>query len=225
VLLAGVDWLDDTLLDSQRSWLGEWPRGRRLTWKSIPKRARELGIRVRGHFAGEPGLPDAQAVRRAIAFVRFLINELDAIVLIRDTDDQKERRLGLEQARTTDTSGSPIVLGVAIPERESWVISGFEPKNDKEAEWLKSETRRLGWNPCIRSQDLSAAKDDTALRSPKRVLAVLTESDWKRQRDCWLSTDLDTLETRGRKNGLEKYLKEVRFHLLPLITGYESPSR
>ena len=68
VLLADIAWLDQTLLDSQREWIAEDRTGARLTWKAIPSRAREIGIRVRGFFDGAPGLPDAQAARRAVAY-------------------------------------------------------------------------------------------------------------------------------------------------------------
>ena len=65
VLIAQIDWLNDTLLESQRHWIGEEPSEGHLTWKSIPRRARNLGLRVHGHFEGEPGLADARAARPA----------------------------------------------------------------------------------------------------------------------------------------------------------------
>jgi hypothetical protein len=74
VLLAEIPWIDELLheppcpvLDAQRQWISEDPPGEPLKWTSIANRARELGIRVHGHFNGEPGLPDAQAARRALA--------------------------------------------------------------------------------------------------------------------------------------------------------------
>jgi hypothetical protein len=130
VLVAGIDWLDETLLDSQREWLGQEPTGSQLAWKAIPRRARELGIRARGFFDGKPGLADAQAARRAIAYVRRCFEVVDAILLIRDMDDQRERRQGLEQARASASAAIKIVIGMAIVERESWLLSGFEPEND-----------------------------------------------------------------------------------------------
>ncbi len=69
VLTSEIDWLDETLLDSQREWIGEDQPGGRLTWSSIPSRANELGIRVHGHFDSNPALPDARAARRALAYV------------------------------------------------------------------------------------------------------------------------------------------------------------
>jgi hypothetical protein len=218
VLLDKIDWLEEELLQYQRQWIGEEPPGSRLTWKSIPGRAREAGIRVHGHFNGEPGLPDAHAARRAIAYVLSRLGDVDAILLIRDVDDQGERQHGLEQARAVYASECTIILGVAICERECWVICGFEPANDQEEELLASEVQKLGWNPCLASYQLTAGKDDLALRSPKRVLNVLTGGDGDREGDCWRLTPLNVLIERGQHNGLAAFLEEVRVRLVPLIT-------
>jgi hypothetical protein len=224
-LVADIDWLDEALLEFQRQWIGEHPPGSRLTWKSIPTRARELGIRVRGHFLDdEPGLPDAKAARRAIAYLLNQFEQVDAILLIRDTDNQLERRDGLEQARTVYSSVVRIVLGVAIPERECWVISGFDPDDNDEQQKLASETKKLGSNPCLHSHTLTAGRDDQALRSPKRVLSALTNGDWDRERKCWQTTPLSVLDTRGQNNGLAGYLKEIRDLVVPLISGREGRS-
>jgi hypothetical protein len=219
VLVATVDWMDETLLDSQRQWLREDRSGERLAWRSIPRMAREVGIRVQGHFGGEPAMPDAHAARRAIAFILHQFDAVDAILLIRDLDDQAERRIGLEQARRAYAASTTIVIGVAIVERESWVISGFDPANQDERDALAEETRNLGFNPCLRSHELTAGKDNRAKKSPKRVLAVLTDNSWERQRACWQTTPLAVLEERGLANGLTDFLEEVRRYLAPLITG------
>lgn len=220
LLVEQVEWLDETMLASQRQWIGEQPVAHRLTWKSMRQRAHKLGIRVHGHSEGQPGLPDARAARRAIAVARREVGDLDAILLIRDADDQYARKHGLEQARTADNSGCVIVIGVAVCERECWVITGFVAKDPRETEQLKAETQKLGWNPCHQSEELTAVKDDSALKSPKRLLAVLTNSDWRRQQECWSVTPLDTLRDRGGSNGLNDYLGEIQTHLVPLITGH-----
>src|SRR5438105_2065273 len=84
-------------LADQREWIGTVPVDRRLTWKAIPDLAREIGIKAHGHFDGKPGEADAAAARRAILYLKAAIADLNAIVLIRDQDDQPERRIGLEQ--------------------------------------------------------------------------------------------------------------------------------
>lgn len=219
VLTTEIDWLDESLLDSQRRWIGEDQPGEPLTWRSIPGRARELGIRVHGHFNGEPGLADARAARRAIAYVLQRHEEVDAILLIRDRDDQAERRDGLDQGRALFSSRTRVVVGLAIPERECWVLSGFEPKDEVERELLEEEIRHLGFHPCRESHQLTACKDDQAKRSPKRLHAKLIGGERDRERECWQVTALSVLAERGAENGLRDYLQEVKELLVPLITG------
>lgn len=219
ILLEQVRWLEESTLEHQRNWIGDTPLGNPLTWKSIPSLARSLGIHVHGHFDGDPALPDARAVRRAIAYVQHQLSPVGAILLIRDSDDQSQRRGGLEQARAADSEECGIVIGVAIIERESWVVSGFQAQNVAEAERLNVESQKLGWDPCLNSHQLTAGKDDGALRSPKRVVASLVGTDWERQRECWTATPLSTLRERGVENGLADYLAEIANRLVPIITG------
>ena len=138
---------------------------------------------------------------------------------MRDQDKEPERRHGLEQARRQDQSGIPIVVGLAIVERECWLISGFEPLNQDETIRLEAERQRLGFDPCLRSHELTACKDDTATRSPKRVLRALSEGSIDREHHCTWVTSLNVLQARGEENGLTKYLSEIRDKLGPLISG------
>lgn len=221
VLVAEIGWMEEGLLDSQRQWVGEDSPGCQLAWTSVAHGARSLGIRAQGHFNGEPGLADARAARRAILYVLHRFEVVDAILLIRDMDDQDERRQGLEQARGADRSGKTIIIGVADSERECWVISGFVPENETEAQMVQKETQRLGTNPCLNSHELTACKRDYELRSPKRVLKVLTSDNWDRQLKCWRVTALKRLGDRGQANGLAEYLTETRQRLVPLVSGRE----
>jgi hypothetical protein len=217
VLVEAVDWLEEDLLAHQREWLGETAGGERFTWTGIKELARDAGIRVHGHFEGEPGLPDAAAARRAILFLLRTVPDMSAIVLIRDQDDQPERLAGLEQARRQDHSGTVIVVGLAIVERECWVVCGFEPQDEGESSRLETERRTLGFDPRLRSHDLTACKNDQAIHSPKRVLRQLAGGDGDRERRCWAEVPLEVLRERGRANGLAAYLEEVRHRLAPLI--------
>lgn len=210
VLIEQVPWLDEALLDTQRRWIREESPDRPFTWKSIPERAREAGIHVRGHFAGEPGLPDARAARRAIAYILHRMHDIDAIVLIRDADNQSERVAGLEQARREHASECQIVLGVAVCARECWVICGFLAGDESERRQLASQRQLLGTDPSLRSEGISR---------PKRVLQSLTGGDWDRERACWTVTPLALLRERGGQNGLAAYLGEVEGRLVPLLTS------
>jgi len=97
-------------------------------------------------------------------------------------------------------------------------LCGFEPKDEEERGRLQAECQLLGLDPRERAQEL-AARDETAKKSTKRVLAALTEGDWDRQAECWQTTSLETLKTRGAHNGLVDYLSEVDAILAPLIAG------
>jgi hypothetical protein len=188
-----------------------------LTWKRVKYLALEAGIDAIGFFDGEPAEPDARAGRRAILYLRYARPDLAGVLLIRDQDDQPERRAGLEQARRQEIGRLPVVVGLAVVERESWVISGFEPQDDVETSLLAAECLTLGFDPRLRSHELTACKADNAPRSTKRVLRVLCGGDADRERRCWRETMLATLRDRGADNGLEAFLDEVRNELARLI--------
>jgi hypothetical protein len=216
-LIDAISWLDEDLMGNQRGWVGHSEAGDRLTWKQLKRLALEAGVTPMGHFGGEPAFPDARAARRAIAYLLKELPELSAILLIRDQDDQPDRRDGLNQARREDHSGVPVVVGLAIVEREAWVISGFDPVDEPERTRHSAERDALGYDPCTRSHELTACKNDSAKRSPKRVLGVLCGNDRDRERRCWTEAPLELLRERGSGNGLALYLQEVRDLLAPLI--------
>ena len=221
VLCEAIDWLDVDLLTHQRTWLGEAATGHRFTWKAMKQLAQRADIRAHGHFDDNPALSDAGAGRRAILVLRNAFPDLDAILLIRDQDNDPERRHGLEQARSQGHGGIVIVVGLAIVEREAWLLSGYEPLDKTETARLEAERTRLGFDPRMRSHELTACKDDRAKRSPKRVLRELSGGDWERECRCWRETDLPTLRERGGENGLAIYIKEVEERLVGLI-GHRS---
>jgi len=217
-LVDAIEWLDEEGLEYQRTWLQSSPTGEPLTWKKLKQLARDAGLYPSGFIDGEPAQPDANAARRAIGYLVKVYPALAGIVLIRDQDDQPERRRGLEQARDDHDGQEPIVIGLAVVERESWVLAGFDPADDDDEETARhaAERRTLGFDPRMRSEELTACKDDAAPRSPKRVLAVLCPTA-KREARCWRETPLATLRARGTNNGLAAYLDEVRARLAPLI--------
>ena len=229
VLIAAFDWLEPDGVEHQRRWVGEH-KGDSLTWKRTKTLALEKGITFAGSFEGEEAEADAYAARRAIRLVRYLYPDLNGIMLVRDQDDQVTRRAGLEQARreerrqrahqagvAIDDLPHPLVIGLAIFERESWVIAGFDPLDDAETARLAQERQNLGFDPRHRSHELTACKDDRAKRSPKRVLKSLGGGNGDREQRCWQETALDMLKDRGASNGLASFLDEVRERFAPLI--------
>ena len=67
---------------------------------------------------------------------------------------------------------------------------------------LRGDRRSSGPILVYGSHELTACKNDHAKRSPKRVLKVLTDDDWERQKECWRVTPLAVLKDRGKDNGL-----------------------
>lgn len=153
---------------------------------------------------------------RAIRYIQLHFPQVDAVVLIRDQDNQPERLKGLDQARKSIIA-LPVVIGLAVTERECWILNGFECQDEGERECLAAERQTLGFDPRLRSEDLTAGGDDFAPKSPKRVCRVLTGNVDERRKACWRATGLDVLRKRGAANGLANYLSEIKKHLAPLI--------
>lgn len=222
ILVDCIDWLreEPALLQYQREWFTEF-EGRQFRWDSIDDIGREMNIRVRGYEDGEKNHPDFKAAVRALQVIRNLFDDVAAVVLIRDADDQSDREDGLKQARDRykdKPEFSKVVIGCAKTKRECWVLSGFVPCNDSEIKRLAEERQCLGFNPVEKSHELTAKHSETSdKRSAKRVLTKLTKSDFQREEECWTKTPLDKLRANGETNGLSAYLKEVEDILVPLV--------
>ena len=221
-LVEAIDWLDEDQLPYFRTWERSDNRGYLLTWKNIKKSALRAGIAAQGLFGDVPGGPDATAARRAIGYLVEVFLELDGILIVRDQDDQPERRFGLEQARAEVAGQLSIAIAFAVIERECWVVSGFDPEDTREAEILAAEIRTLGFDPRERSHELTSGKDDTALRSPKRVLRQFSGGDRSRERRCWSKPPLERLRERGKHNGLADFLDDIHAVFAPLL-GHIAP--
>jgi len=214
VLFESVMWLRDQNFDDCRVWHSETVTGRALTWAGIKKLSSDAKIRGHGHFRprgsgpNEPGANDAKSARKAILFVLKEFPGIDAIVLIRDQDNYRDRRLGFAQARDEVHSTIPVVVSLAVLMREAWVLSGFNPESDEELARLQAARQRLGLDPRTRSHEV---------RDPKLALRELTAGDPERERQCWVSTPLDTLRERGTDNGLTDFLADVRLRLAVLF--------
>ena len=223
VVRAEVAWIEEGHLPHLRTWRGFTLADRFLPWTQVDDLARAQRIRAHGHFDGWPGAPDAHVTRLALLLFIAADPRPDGVVLLRDDDRQTARRTGLEQARNTSRIGVPIVIGLAHPKRECWVLAGFDPENEHESDRLNALRQELGFDPRERAEELTA-KHVTAKRDAKRVLQALTGGDPQRQADCWTKTGLPLLAARGQKTGLAEYLAEVGQRLVPLFTGHQKPS-
>jgi len=221
-VIESVEWAQDGVLDAMRTWYGSVTANGEtwiLEWTSISSLAKLLNIKMHGHFNGEPGEPDAATARRAVLVLQRVL-EPDAVFLIRDADNQVIRRKGLEQARQHFSSHPVrIVIGLANAEREAWVLAGFVPVGETEDARLRSERQNLGFDPTVHSERLTAGRDDTAKRSPKRVLKFLLNDSKEREFECWQTTSLQTLKDHGNENGLKEFLEEVETLVVPMFIG------
>src|SRR5262245_31038275 len=105
---GGPDWFRDYFGHSPEhvlSWGGAGAGEPFILWRHLGALRATLGVRPPlGHFARTPGAPDSLAARTALAIARHLKRKkppflIDAVLLVRDLDDQPQRRTGLEQAR------------------------------------------------------------------------------------------------------------------------------
>jgi len=217
-----IKWLDSDLVETLRTYRGESNSKPFFCWKEIPRVAKRLRIRTHGHFRSQPGDLEAAATRRALHVCMASGQRPDGVILVRDSDN-RPRGEGMRQARDDFESKSgynAIAIGVAHSKRECWVIAGFAPRTDNESARVHDLTRGatgLGFDPIAHSERLTAT-DESAKKSPKRILNALTSGDRQREEACWTETPLDTLRMRGQQNGLARYLAEVRDRIGPLFT-------
>jgi hypothetical protein len=221
----GPEWLRD-LMDNPnnvRHWSG-FDLGTPFTsWVRLKSLARELDIMPtsRTHSGTLGGIEYAQA-RKAVDVAIKLQKDrpIKALVLVRDLDSQPERCQGFKNTQSeVEAMSLAVLLAMPDPEREAWVLNGFLCQSDDERERLKAEKEKLKFDPCIETHRLRGKPGTN--RDIKRVLAVLTDGNPDRERDCWEQTPLPTLRQNGPHTGLAAYLDEVRNRLLPLLSSHQ----
>ena len=233
VLFETIEWLDEDQLQYQMQWCGLESHGHYSCWKHVSQIIETLKQtynyrppRYLGHDKSGPLKADGAASMKVLNVVRFLqrSRNIQAILLIRDLDNQPERRIGLEQARQQDSQRQPkleIVLEMSDRTREAWVLNGFVPHNDNEKQVLKDIVEQLKFDPCQQAHRLhsNSNSEGDRLRNPKVVLAQLTSEDYNRERQCWEETPLELLRQRGTETGLTVYLDELEQRLRPMLSA------
>jgi hypothetical protein len=219
VLVDSIDWLERDMLDTQRQWTGLTPEAPFLKWASVREAATRRELKgLYGHFQGEPGAPDAFMARKALLLFATAPHRPAAVLLLRDSDNDSQRRVGLEQARQDRQWPFEVIIGVAESKRECWVLAGFNPKNTDEVERLRQLQQRLSFHPVQQAHRLTA-RTPGAKTDAKEALGELTQGKWERERACWEETPLPELEQHGRDTGLADYLQEIRQRLVPVLGG------
>ena len=213
VACNAVDWMEPEYLQFR----GYKPDDPQLLWREVKTTAVANNVSVVGFINGLPASPDAHNAMRALILFNRLDPKPDAVLLIRDSDNDLDRRDGLHQARAAEPWPFPVVIGLAHTKRECWHIAGFEPKDEEERERCEKERLLLGFDPRTRSHELTAKHDENNdKRSAKRVLRVLIADDFAREAECL--TVLTVLHERGEENGLREFLREIEAALVPIFT-------
>ena len=217
VILNDIAWMDEELLEHSRRCVGLTLNESQLLWRDVHKTAKLAGLKAHGHFDGRPGAADAYIGRLTLLLVKNADITVDAILLIRDDDLDQQRRQGLEQARLSVRLDVPVIIGLAHPKRECWVLAGFEPRDQAEQNRLLAVRQELGFDPRLRASELTA-KHDHDKKSAKRVLGLLTDYNPVREHACFQECEMLVLFERGVMTGLRDYLYEVRESIVPLFT-------
>jgi hypothetical protein len=232
VMLQEIDWLTPESLEQVRRWRGAGSLSDEqfVRWQNVRKELARRGIPIIfGSFGEDAGGPDAYITRQALLLLASDPERCpDAVLLVRDSDGDTNRRQGLIQAREnprvsrarSDTRPWPfqVVIALAHPKREAWVMAGFRPGNPDEEERLRMLKARLSLDPVQKSHELDA-REHGAKTDIKRALRHLIPDDWNREQQCLEETPLDLLEQRGQDNGMAPFLAEVRERLVPILDG------
>jgi len=216
VAVETIGWLETELLDSLRHWCGIDEDTCFVTWAGIKREAEKHLLRVHGHFRGERGALDAYAGRRALTLIAMVVPQVALVMLIRDSDGEGQRCVGLQQARDYREWSFSVLIGVAHCKREAWLLSCFEAAGSTESRRHRSLRKQLGFDPCAESHELTAT-EPTAKRNAKRVLDKLTDSDTERAERGVRETPIATMRSRGALNGLADFIGEIEEHFVPLF--------
>lgn len=189
-------------LKSKREWKGMEAESNYTKWTGIKELAKQHRIRVLGR-----GGMDRDIFRKAILVAEAVRGENPRwMVVSRDLDTQHpdERRESLEHIREEyRIQGWQIVLAVARPFREAWVLHGFVPGSREEEAALKEERAKLGFDPTLSPERLTA-QNETAKQNAKRVLSSLlaaARNRRDREQTCLEQTPLSTLLEKAGKTG------------------------
>ena len=214
----GPEWIADNL-EALRTWRGFEEASTHSRWRDLKSLYSGAGLpRMLGRDPDMPRGFDGAAARKAILLARSLPSQVPtALLLVRDLDGQPQRRHSLEAAaRRAAQDGFTVLLATPDPEREAWLLHGFEPETDEERERLDQHRGELGFDPRIEPNRLRGdSRKDRESRDIKAVLWSLVGSDSERERRCSTEPSLAVLRRRGKKTHLTAFLDQVETELLP----------
>ena len=148
-------------------------------------------------------------------------DSIHAAFIVRDSDGIESRREDIERG-VADWAAFPVVLAIPHPEVEAWSICGFFPATEPERNRVAAVCADIHFDPTTQSDCLVSTTDDSP-KDAKRVLDRLTDGDAHRAGECLRAPTLDHLRARGTRNGLTRFLRELRARVVPLISGVRQP--
>jgi hypothetical protein len=225
LFIEQMPWLEEYSTDLF-TWSGLQEKTEFSCWSDIRKIREELkarGIPSPRYLKGT-GKSDGATTHIVLQLITQLQRHRDirAVVFIRDSDNQPERRTRLEQAREEreeQLSATAIVIGIAHTKREAWVLNGFVALDEAEESVLAQLRQQLSFDPTTEAHRLReiTRQEPDRMRNVKVVLNLLTQDDGERERHCWQHTSLNLLRERGIHTGLTAYMSEVEEQLVPLL--------
>lgn len=233
-----LDWVNDEAeVEQHRTYCGETEREPFFRWTAI-ETARPTNYRqaLRGKW-GDP-LPKHNieiVIQRALfRFTRAFSEAEDTdpyIVIVKDTEADETAREVLKQARTRYAS-ERLIVGMLHTELECWLLAGFDPEDEGERDRFAAVCKGdfppgVGFDPCVKSHDLTATKKEDEKNSPKRVLRHLTGEQQPnsgdhltpRSRACLHRNQHAVLKARGTENGLRDFLRDIERRLILNLFG------
>ncbi len=220
VVVSEIDWLEAENLEDFCCWRGLDEMAEFLSWTGILRLARERGIVTHGGFRSSPGAGDERRARLALLLFNSLERRPDAVVFVRDTDNDADRVASIERARDDRPWKFRVALATPHTKRECWILNGFESRDAYEKATLEKVRQKLGFDPCLEPQKLTAGRKkgkNNAKVILERDLGVRWGSD--REEACWRDTDIEVLRERGQGSLLTAYLEEVAERLVPILAG------
>lgn len=217
----GPSWIEEHLPPVIRNWSGLEEGSAFTKWTGIDDLFEQFPrLRFRRRVPEKKKKPYYATARKAIILAALLRPKIpDALILMCDIDNQKERREGLAQAREDEQTLLTTIIATPDPKREAWVLNGFICNNEREQTEWESIRQEIKLDPCLEAHRLRyASQTSRAERNPKEILQRLTGGSREREERCWTETPLSHLRERGVETNLKTYLHEIQESLLPLFS-------
>ncbi len=216
---CGPDWIRPETIDGLRQWSGLAPDTELTRWTELDAVSKPHRLRIHGRSAG----PDHVAARKVLELAQRMDDAdapITALLLLRDLDNQPERRDGIQAAVQESDGARPfaVIIGTANPEAEAWLLNGFVPQDSRETALLTQLRHEFSLDPVrephkLRGDRRRPGKDGQ--RDIKAILTRLTGDDRAREERCLTETPLSLLADRGTASGLRAFLFDLNTHLLP----------